>query len=185
MNEGFVSAQLALRNDTTTTIDRLGARFAARDPKLQEMLRTIDDFDRQVSSLQPELTHALSAPQEKRTKAQIELKQKLIELETAQTEALNALKASYPDYAELTRPRALPIQEVQTHLLPQEALILIYPAYNETFIWAVTREGASWVHVDIGRNTLDLWVKELRDEIDSFGEVQPASFQSRHCTQPV
>ena len=109
----------------------------------------------------------------------------MIEIETRQEQIADLLKTSFPEYAELTRPRVLTVDDVKQKLQEQEALILIYPAYRETYIWAISSNEAAWARADIGRSTLDGWVNELRGEIDSFERPRRAFFQSWRRPQPL
>ena len=168
LSAAFGSAQYAIRNDTGGTVERLGVRFAAQNPAFRELLKEREDLERRHASLEPEVSHSLALPQEGRTDGQRSLRDQLIEIEVRQEQIADRLKTSFPEYAELTRQRVLTVDEVQQKLKAHEGLILIYPAYRETYIWAVTSDKAAWARADIGRSTLDPWVSELRTEIASL-----------------
>ena len=81
LGAAFLSAQYALRNETGSTVERLGVRLAAQNPALKELFKEREDLERKHSSLDPEIAHALSLSQEGRTDAQRNLRDKLIEIE--------------------------------------------------------------------------------------------------------
>jgi CHAT domain-containing protein/Tfp pilus assembly protein PilF len=166
LDEVFVAAQYAMRNDTSVTVERMAERFSARDPALGTRLKESADLDRQEAALELELAHALALPRENRTQAQSSLSAQLAKIESRKAEIDHFLKKSFSDYAELIWPKAMSISEAAATLRPQDVLLLIYPAYRDTYIWAVSREGVAWTRADVGTEMLAQWVGELRNELD-------------------
>ena len=50
-DEAFAIGQQATRSDTAATVSRTALRFSARDPRLRDMLKEIDDIDRSSAEL--------------------------------------------------------------------------------------------------------------------------------------
>ena len=83
------------------------------------------------------------------------------------------LAADFPDYAALSRPRPLSVEEVQSQLRPDEALVLVLdtpeqkPTPEETFIWVVTKTEMRWVRSELGTRALTREVAALRCGLDA------------------
>ena len=79
----------------------------------------------------------------------------------------------FPDYAALSRPEPLSVEEVQSQLRPDEALVLFLdtpewkPTPEETFIWVVTKTDMRWVRSDLGTPALTREVAALRCGLDA------------------
>ena len=62
IEEAFAVGQRAIRSDTAATVSRTALRFSAREPRLRNMLKEVDDIDRSSAGLEQTLTHALTLP---------------------------------------------------------------------------------------------------------------------------
>lgn len=143
-SEAFEAAQYAQTTAAAAAIDRVTARFAAgtgqlalleqeRDRKLAE----IEAIDRQFSAL---IERGNQVPEEER-RALTEKRRLADEAKTAIEARINK---EFPQYFDLTRPRALDIAAVQKLLNPDEAMVMIFVSDDASYTWAVTREKASW-----------------------------------------
>lgn len=85
----------------------------------------------------------------------------------------NRLASAFPEYAALARPNALSVEEVQSQLRSDEALVLFLdtpewtPIEEETFVWVVTKTKVRWVRSKLGPLELTREVTALRCGLDS------------------
>jgi CHAT domain-containing protein len=143
-SEAFVAAQYAQISAAAAALDRTTARFAAgggplavleqeRDKKLAE----IEAVDRQFSAL---IERGAQVPEEERRA----LPPRRAALR-AEVDAIDArIGKEFPQYFDLTRPKALDIAAVQKLLNPDEAMVVILVSDDASYTWAVTREGSTW-----------------------------------------
>ncbi len=61
-DEAFTIGQRAIGSDTAATVARTALRFSAREPRLRDLLKEVDDIDRSSDGLEQTLTHALTLP---------------------------------------------------------------------------------------------------------------------------
>ncbi|MBA4760950.1 CHAT domain-containing protein [Sphingomonas sp.] len=143
-SEAFEAAQYAQISGAAAALDRTTARFAAgggplavleqeRDKKLAE----IEAVDRQFSAL---IERGAQVPEQER--------RALTERRAALRTEVDAIEAKiakdFPQYFDLTRPKALDIAAVQKLLNPDEAMVVILVSDDASYTWAVTREGSTW-----------------------------------------
>ncbi len=143
-SEAFVAAQYALISGAAAAVDRVTARFASgggplavleqeRDKKLAEL----EAVDRQFSAL---IERGSAVPEEERralTQRRAAIRDEVTAIETK-------IGKDFPQYFDLTRPKALDIAQVQRLLNPDEAMLMVLVSDDASYTWAITREKASW-----------------------------------------
>jgi CHAT domain-containing protein len=143
-SEAFVAAQYALISGAAAAVDRVTARFAAgsgqlavleqeRDKKLAEL----EAIDRQFNAL---IERGSTVPEEERralTQRRAAVRDEVTAIETR-------IGREFPQYFDLTRPKALDIAQVQKLLNPDEAMLMVLVSDDASYTWAITREKASW-----------------------------------------
>lgn len=143
-SEAFVAAQYALISGAAAAVDRVTARFASgggplaaleqeRDKKLAEL----ESVDRQFSAL---IERGSAVPEEERralTQRRAAIRDEVTAIETR-------IGKDFPQYFDLTRPKALDIAQVQKLLNPDEAMLMVLVSDDASYTWAITREKASW-----------------------------------------
>ncbi|MFL9841097.1 CHAT domain-containing protein [Sphingomonas sp. ST-64] len=176
-SEAFEAAQYAQISSAAAALDRTTARFAAgggplavleqeRDKKLGE----IEAVDRQFSAL---IERGAQVSEEERRA----LTQRRAALR-GEVDAIEArIAKDFPQYFDLTRPKALDIATVQKLLNPDEAMVVILVSDDASYTWAVTREKASWSRSEALKDSvLAEKVSQLRAsmEVDGArGSVRP------------
>ncbi len=170
--EALVSGQHAARGDTAQTVTRMGARIAARDAALKDLVRALDDLDTRQPRLEQEMSRQLALSPAERD-AQFQKLQDEMRAIEAERSALRAnIAKSFPEYEQLVRPAPLQADVIAAMLDPDEALVFLLPAYDETYIWAVTRETLVWDRADISLADAKSWVANLRAGIDALDKLR-------------
>jgi tetratricopeptide (TPR) repeat protein len=100
------------------------------------------------------------------TQQRTTLRSDLDRAEQGVREARAAITKAFPDYAALADPRPLTIATVQGLLGEEEALVVLLVGSSKSFVWAVTRERATWAQIDAGREALGGHVTVLRKGLD-------------------
>lgn len=98
---------------------------------------------------------------------------RLAEIDTRLAVIDQRLAADFPDYAALSRPQPLSVEEVQSQLHPDEALVLFLdmpaakPTPEETFVWVVTKTELRWARSELGTPALTREAAALRCGLDA------------------
>ncbi len=166
IDEALLMAQRATQTDTALAVQSMTARFAARDPKLQAMIRQRDDLDNETAQLEQQLSAALALPRDKRGNVDEELRGK-VSANASRVAAIDVeLRRQFPDYFTLVRPEPIDTTKARALLAPDEALVVMFTGYDQTFVWALTREDAAWHRVDMSVDQLTDAVQAMRDSLD-------------------
>ena len=119
-----------------------GARAAAVDPELSDIVRKEQDASQQIDALGSMLTNTLAAPKDQRNPTAInQLTNQIDTLRKAQNALLAEIKNRFPKYSDFVNPRPATTALTQAHLLPGESLIAIYSTDHHTYIWAIRAQG--------------------------------------------
>jgi CHAT domain-containing protein len=94
------------------------------------------------------------------------LRQKMTELDERLRELNNRLVAEFPEYAALTTPRPMKVEEAQVLLSRGEALVFWLTGEAESYVFALTREGFEWKPIPFGAQTVTQSVAAFRRGLD-------------------
>lgn len=77
---------------------------------------------------------------------------------------------SFPQYAALTDPKPLLVQDVRALLRDDEALVAMLVGSSHSFVWALTRERMAWAEIKAGAKELGEHVTRLRSGLDPLAQ---------------
>ena len=172
--EMFQTAQWAQGSEAAQSLAQMAARGTRGDPVLAALVRERQDL---VSEWQRrDAAHGASVAETPDLRDRAAEAANVARLATIDTRivAIDAtLKDKFADYAALSRPQPLSVEEVQAALGADEALVLFLdtpawrPAPEETFLWVVTKTDVRWGRTDLGRPALTREVAALRCGLDA------------------
>jgi tetratricopeptide (TPR) repeat protein len=174
LREMFVVAQWAEGSEAAASLAQMAVRGAKGNPSLAIVVRERQDLVAEWQKLDAARTSAVSQAPDKRdpvTEAANVARLDAIDARVADID--KRLAVDFPDYAALSRPQPLSIEDVQSQLRADEALVLFLdtPAWNPTpeatFIWVVTKTEARWVRSPLGTSSLVRNVAALRCGLDA------------------
>jgi CHAT domain-containing protein/tetratricopeptide (TPR) repeat protein len=172
--EAFTTAQWALGSQAATSLAQMAARGAKGDAGLASIVRERQDLVAQWQKLDAARTAAVSQAPDKRDRtAETVTIAQLATVDARIAGIDKRLAADFPDFAALSRPEPLSVEEVQSQLRPDEALVLVLdtpewpPTPEETFIWVVTKSNMRWVRSELGTPALVREVAALRCGLDA------------------
>lgn len=163
-----------------------GARAAAVEPDLVDLVRREQDVFKQINALKRTLTNALTAPPgQQNPDALKNLKATIDTLSNARDALLDEIQRRFPRYSDFTNPQPVSFSVAQNHLRSGETLIVIYPASERTYIWAIPDKGE--VHFSVatlGEKELHKTVAHLRKSLapapETFGDIPDFDLAKAH-----
>ena len=163
-----------------------GARTAATDPALADLVRREQDAQWQINALQETLSNALAAPPDQQNPTALQdLKASIDSLQRASIALFDEIQVRFPKYSDFTDPQPVDFAEIQKNLNAKEALIAIYPAAKHTFVWAIPKTGKeAFAVAAIGDKELKQTVSRLREALDPgprrFGDIPDLDMEKAH-----
>ena len=173
--EAFKLVEAGIGNTVKSALGASSARAAASDPELSDLVRKEQDALKQINALQVTLTNALSLPtDEQNPEALKDLKTTIDTLSKARIALLKEIKNRFPRYSDYIDPKPAKFATVQKHLLPDEAMIVIYPTAEQLYVWAIPFDGnKSFAIVQLGKKDLANIILRLRKTL----APQPKTFE--------
>jgi CHAT domain-containing protein len=163
-----------------------GARAAAVNPELADLVRREQDAFKQINALKATLFNAFTEPSDQQNSNALEdLKGSIDTLSKARAVLLYEIKRRFPKYSAFTKPQPVTLIQAQRQLKPNEALISVYPSENQTFVWAIPHKGKTkFTIVPLKKNDLHKIVNSLRKSLDpnpeTFGDFPDFDFNKAY-----
>ena len=184
--EAFRIADVARSRSVQRALAASGARAAAREPALADLVRREQDTQKQVAALFALLAEVQSAPTDQQDpKAVLALRTRIDQLRDARAALAEEIEAKFPEYAELINPKPVTIEDARATLAPGEALISTYVGRDRSYVWAVPKQGAvAFASVDLGREDLSDTVALLRGALEpnaqTLGDIPAFDLAAAH-----
>lgn len=165
--ESFLVAQLARSTQAGVAISRMAARFAAGDDELGKVVRDHQDAMTAWQKLDTNLIEVVSQPPKKRNSVREKsLRTHLGDLDTQIKTLSMRISKEFPEYAEMTTAKPVPIADTQKLLGPEEAMVSYLVGEEVTNVWILRRDKAEMFTAEVGKTALQEAVDKLRDGLD-------------------
>jgi CHAT domain-containing protein/lipopolysaccharide biosynthesis regulator YciM len=161
--EAFEIAQWANQSAAAAAVQQLGPRFASGNDALAALVRQDQDLSAYRRDREKALVETLAKPAEQSDPAQIDKIRRQIEDTERKLAATKAqLEKEFPDYAALSNPKPLKVEDVQKLLGSHEVLVLLLTGEERSYVFAVTADGFDWRTIPAGRDDIAAKVAAFR-----------------------
>ena len=154
-DEALVAAQWAVQSSAAVAVNQLGLRLASGNDAMAALVRESQDLSALWRDRDRALIAAVSKPEGQIDRAGIAtLRQQIVEVEQKLRTAQQRLEKEFPDFAALSDPKPLHVEQAQKLLGPDEAMVFFLPGNNESYVFALTHDKFEWDVIAIGRQDL-------------------------------
>ena len=161
--EAFEIAQWANQSAAAAAVQQLNPRFASGNDALAALVRQDQDLSAYRRDRAKALVETLARPAGQSNPAQIDTIRRQIEDTERKLATTKAqLEKEFPDYAALSNPRPLKVEDVQKLLATYEALLLFVTGEEQSYVFAVTADGFDWRPIPAGRSAIVAKVTAFR-----------------------
>ena len=166
--EAFRIADVARSQAVQGALAASGARAAAGNPDLADLIRREQDAQKQIAALFAVQAKLLSEPSGQRDAGALtRLRSQIDDLRKAGAALEEEIGRRFPDYADLINPSPATITKVQATLRSGEALIATYVTDEKTYVWAVPKSGkVAFIAASLNKERIAMAVKDLRRALD-------------------
>ena len=145
----------------------MAVRFAAATDALGALVRERQDLLTRWSVNDNALVSALSTPQGQRDTGRItRLRNEIAKVDDRLAAVSARLDKEFPDFAALASPKPLNVEDAQALLKPDEGLVFWLVGGEESYAFALTREGFEWKTIPLGAKQLAAKVAAFRRGLD-------------------
>lgn len=185
-SEAFRIADMARSRGVQRAVTAAGARAAANNKDLADLIRREQDTRKQIAARFGRLANILASPPDQQDANVIaKLRSDTDQLRAARAAIAEDIQGRFPQYADLLNPQPATIAKVRSILRSGEALLSTYVVDDKTYVWAVPKSGPVKFHLaPLGRNQLQATVTELRQALDpaavTLGDIPPFNISLAH-----
>ncbi len=165
--EAAEMAQWAVQSSAGDAISQMALRFTSGRGPLARLVRKRQDLAAAWRERDKALLAALSKPEKEQDSAGVDaIRRQIVAIEAKLTAVDARLDREFPEYAALTRPKPLKVAQAQSLLGADEALVFFLPGEEESYVFAMTREGFEWKPLPLGSSLLADKVAAFRKGLD-------------------
>ena len=158
----FTIADVARSRSVQGALAASGARAAAGNPELADLVRREQDAKTRIAALSGTLANLVAAGSGNK-QDKTEIRKQIDDLRNARASLIETIEGRFPDYAELINPKPATLQSARASLSPGEALIATYVSRDRTYVWALPKSGAmAFASLPMGGEEIGDMVAELR-----------------------
>lgn len=169
--EGFRIADMLRGAAVQQAVVDAAVRSASAVPGLGDLIRRLQDGQREVAALYDYIAQQMGEPEARRNPQVIaQMRSRLQALEKELEELLARIRREFPEFDQLSRPSPPDAGDVRQRLAPAEALLALLPSDQRTYLWLVTADGVRFAASDLSRAALVQVIARLRRTLDVAGE---------------
>lgn len=151
-------------------INDAAVRAAAGTPELADLVRREQDAKHEAAGLRRFLGGEPVPVAQRLPQVAQQMRARIAALEDERARLRAAIAQRFADFARLTRPALPGAAEIARELEPQQALMVILPAAQATYVWALARDRApAFARAPLGADQVAARVARLRRHLD-FGD---------------
>jgi CHAT domain-containing protein len=172
LETSYIVLQRSSSSAAGEAISQLATRFAAGTTELAQLVRRDQDLAGEADRLDKSIIAAVSKPPaERNATGEEQTRKRISDIQSKQRQLQEVFNQRFPDYAALSKPTPLSIEETQVLLANDEALIAI-DLDTQSYVWVVTRNRAEWRELSTNADDVAKEVTILRAGLDP-GAVKP------------
>jgi len=174
LTDSYEIAQRASSSAAANAVSKLAARFAAGTGELAALVRKDQDLTAEAEVLDKTVIAFVSKPPSKRSAAaEDQVRTRIAEVKAEREKLQQTFNERFPDYAALSKPQPVSLEETQTLLADDEAL-LVFDLGPQSYAWIITAHDADWTEIKVSAKDLDTQVQALRALLTARQRFDPA-----------
>jgi CHAT domain-containing protein len=167
LDDALNVVERASKNSTAAAVAKLAVRLAAGDDLLALLVRQDQDLNVEAKRLDDAFIAAVSRePEQRDAAAEGRFRDRLAAISIERAKLQRTLASKFPDYAALSDPQPLAAADIQSLLSGDEALVAFSVGDKESYVFALTHDGAAWHKIDLGYLALAERVARFRGGLD-------------------
>jgi CHAT domain-containing protein len=163
-----------------------GARAAAKNPAMAELVRKDQDLEKQIAAQIGAINNMLALPPEERDETELRTLQ--TELDTFRKDRRTTrrdIERRFPEYASLISPKPMTVEDIREALRPEEAFVSVFVGRRNSYAWAIPKTGdVAFAALSIQGKALGEKLQKLRaalsPNISTVDEIPPFDVALAH-----
>lgn len=178
LDDALAAIQRGTQSSAASAVNKLAVRMAAGSDRLAELVRRDQDLATEAEALDKAIIAAVSKPSAQRDAAtEQRSRARIATIANERAGLQKTLTLEFPDYASLSNPLPLAVKDIQPLLSADEAMVIYSVVDKQSYVVAITREGADWKQIPLGADEMARKVSAFRKGLD-VGKARDASGKS-------
>ncbi|WP_298243093.1 CHAT domain-containing tetratricopeptide repeat protein [uncultured Bradyrhizobium sp.] len=178
LDDALAAIQRGTQSSAASAVNKLAVRLAAGSDRLAELVRRDQDLAAESEALDKAIIAAVSKPSAQRDAAtEQRSRARIAAIANERAGLQKTLTLEFPDYASLSNPLPLAVKDIQPLLSADEAMVVYSVVDKQSYVVAITREGADWKEIPLGTDAMTQKVTAFRKGLD-VGKARDASGKS-------
>jgi CHAT domain-containing protein len=178
LDDALGAVQRGTQSSAASAVNKLAVRLAAGSDRLAELVRRDQDLTAEAEALDKAIIAAVSKQSAQRdAAAEQRSRARIATIANERAGLQKTLAVEFPDYASLSNPLPLAVKDIQPLLSADEAMVIYSVVDKQSYVIAITREGAEWKEISLGADAMARKVAAFRRGLD-VGKARDASGKS-------
>lgn len=167
LDQALGAIQRGTQSSAASAVNKLAVRLAAGSDRLAELVRRDQDLAAEAEALDKAIITAVSKqPGQRDVATEQRSRARIATIANERAGLQKTLTLEFPDYASLSNPLPLAVSDIQPLLSADEAMVIYSVVDRQSYVIAITREGASWKEISLGADALAQKVAAFRRGLD-------------------
>jgi len=167
IDDALEVVQRASQTSAAAAVNKLAVRLSAGTDRLAKLVRNDQDLAAEAESLDKSIIAAASSETPGRDGGREQrMRDRLAAIDRERGSLQKVFATQFPDYAALSNPQPLAASEIQRLLSAEEGLVAFAAGDQESYVFAVTRDGVEWKKIALGSAGLADKVAAFRHGLD-------------------
>ncbi|QOZ74640.1 hypothetical protein XH83_03755 [Bradyrhizobium sp. CCBAU 53351] len=178
LDDALAAIQRGTQSSAASAVNKLAVRMAAGSDRLAELVRRDQDLTAEAEALDKAIIAAVSKQSAQRdATAEQRSRARIAAIASERAGLQKTLVREFPDYASLSNPLPLAVKDIQPLLSADEAMVIYSVVDKQSYVVAITRDGAEWKEIPLGADAMARKVAAFRKGLD-VGKARDASGKS-------
>jgi CHAT domain-containing protein/Flp pilus assembly protein TadD len=167
LDASYIVLQRSISSAAGEAVSKLAARFVAGTDELSQFVREDQDLAAVADRLDESIISTVSKPPAERNPTmEDQIRKRIGEIKLERNKLQDIFNQRFPDYVALSKPEPLTIEETQTLLADDEAVVTI-DLDQKSYVWVITKDRAEWKELSVSAEDVSKAVRILRTGLDT------------------
>jgi CHAT domain-containing protein/Tfp pilus assembly protein PilF len=172
LDSSLAVVQHAQHAAVAEALSAMAVRFAAGNDRLAQLVRKDQDLAGEAAALDKTIITAISQPQVQRSAtAEQNIRDRIAAIAKERGELGGIFTHEFSDYAALSRPEPLTVEDIRPLLADDEALVIVNLDNQKSYVWAITRGSADWKELSLTAEQASKIIIALRGALEGRGTI--------------
>lgn len=169
VEEGLIVSDAVRGRGVQKAIQQASVRAASGTPALAELARREQDLRNEIGALYAVLNTRLMASRGTSDALERQMRSRIERATLELDKLVERMRSEFRDYADLVAPRLPAVADLRAALRVDEALLVLHLAGENSYVWALRRDGEIGFSVSRVAGAIEADVARLRQALDPRG----------------